>query len=87
MRHPCGGLPVTNINVTAFYCHNHQAWWATVDEVLQADEEPEFEHYRSAQFGPFDTTEDVHSWMTRRLEELLNRPDRPWGSWRGPSGA
>lgn len=82
MHHPCGNLPVTGLSVSLWYCHHHQAWWACVDEYLQDRGDPEYESCRATQFGPFDSTEDVFIWVSRRLEERMIAPDRPWGSWR-----
>lgn len=82
LRHPCGSIPVTSLSVGLFYCHHHQAWFGHIYEVVENGGEPGYEAYRDVEFGPFDTTEDVYTWAIRRLEELLMRSGRPWGSWR-----
>jgi len=82
MAHPCGNLPVSGLSIALWYCHHHQAWWGHVDEYLQDDGDPEYESLSSIEFGPFDSPEDVYLWASRRLEERLTLPGRPWGSWR-----
>jgi hypothetical protein len=67
-QHPCGSLPVSGISVSAFYCHHHQAWWATSMSHLQTSEfDLEVTASASMSFGPFDTEDDVKAWMLRAL--------------------
>jgi hypothetical protein len=72
---PCGNLPVSGINVSAFYCHLHMAWTAYVITHLQdgGDDVTVIQDH-SMQFGPFDTEDDVKAWMLRAvmaMDDLL----------------
>ncbi len=65
---PCGGLPTSGINVSAFYCHHHMAWTAYVTTHVERDgEQLDIVHQESMRFGPFDTEGEVHAWMLRAL--------------------
>jgi hypothetical protein len=66
---------VSGINVSAFYCHHHQAWSACVQTFLQQSEGSLAElHSDSIRFGPFDSEDEVRAWMLRAvlaMDDLL----------------
>ncbi len=65
---PCGSLPVSGINVSAFYCHAHGAWSAHVITHYQAGgDDLEVLHQQSMRFGPFDSEDEVRAWMLRAV--------------------
>ncbi len=72
---PCGSLPVSGINVSAFYCHHHMAWSACVQTYTQQREGHLEEHTsESMRFGPFDSEDEVRAWMLRAvlaMDDLL----------------
>jgi hypothetical protein len=72
---PCGSLPVSGINVSAFYCYEHMAWSAHVI-VHRHDglEDITILHDQSMRFGPFDSEDEVRGWMLRAvlgMDDLL----------------
>ena len=68
---PCGSLPVSGINVSAHYCHHHQAWSTSVETWRQLDgERLELLHSAQMSFGPFDEEYEVRAWMLRALLAL-----------------
>jgi hypothetical protein len=74
-QEPCGSLPVSGINISAFYCHHHQAWSASVMSHHQTTEENVslLESERMS-FGPFDSEDEVRAWMLRAvlaMDDLL----------------
>lgn len=81
-HHPCGSLPVHTVNVHAWYCSHHMAWWASVSRHSErADGHLEIVSQRTAEFGPFDTQTEVADFCVRYLVEGLNDtppPDVPW---------
>jgi hypothetical protein len=59
---------VSGINVSAFYCHHHQAWTAHVITHHQTDQENLItRHEGQMSFGPFDSENEVRAWMLRAL--------------------
>jgi hypothetical protein len=65
---PCGSLPVSGINVSAFFCHHHMAWSANVITHYQAGaEDTEVLHQAFMRFGPFDHEDEVRAWMLRAV--------------------
>ena len=72
MSHPCGSLPVRGWNLSLWWCEHHQAYWATATSYRQhADDEPMDVEHRGAEFGPFDTPEDVERWL-----------QQAWSAWK-----
>lgn len=72
-REPCGSVPTDGINVSAYYCHHHQAWTAWVSAHTQTGED-EFsfgDHIRQ-EFGPFDTVTEVLAWIQQRTVEVVH---------------
>lgn len=70
MNHPCGSLPVSGVHVSVWYCHHHLAWWATVSSTHQSAQEPIERAGFEMEWGPFDTFEDVTSWIADRLRQV-----------------
>ncbi len=67
-KEPCGALPISGINVSAVYCHTHQAWSAHVQTFWERNTgDPTTTHSESIRFGPFDTEDDVRAWLLRAL--------------------
>lgn len=82
-HHPCGNVPVSFAQVTAYYCHHHQAWCVDVQAWTEVGDEAEGGYSRHSEFGPFDTQEDVARWVELRLAALLEMARR----WPEPVGA
>ncbi len=72
---PCGSLPVSGINVSAFYCHQHQAWSAATTSYRQdGSKAMTLIAQASISFGPFDSEDEVRAWMLRAvmaMDDLL----------------
>jgi hypothetical protein len=65
---PCGALPISGINVSAFFCHTHGAWSAHVVTHRQGGgDDVQVLHQQAMRFGPFDTEDEVRAWMLRAL--------------------
>jgi hypothetical protein len=66
---------VSGINVSAFYCHHHMAWSASVISHHQtAAEDVKITHSQAMSFGPFDSEDEVRGWMLRAvlaMDDLL----------------
>jgi hypothetical protein len=66
---------VSGINVSAFYCHHHQAWSASTSSYRQdGDKAMTLVGQASMSFGPFDSEDEVRAWMLRAvlaIEDLL----------------
>jgi hypothetical protein len=76
---PCGSLPVSGINVSAFYCHHHLAWSANVVTHHQGGgDDVQVLHQQSMQFGPFDSEDDVRAWMLRAVLGMDDLSAVPW---------
>jgi hypothetical protein len=70
--HPCGGLPIDQLSLTAFWCEHHMAWWARAELYRWTGDEdgPELTATRSIEFGPFDQADDVLEWLRKRAHDL-----------------
>lgn len=78
MRHPCGNLPLTSVHAHLHYCHHHQAWFATVERILQEDDDPRVVSSGHIDFGPFDRLDDVLGWLGSAVPASLALPGGPW---------
>jgi len=64
LHHPCGSLPVSGLSLGVWYCHHHQAFFATMMVYTERDgDEPERVAGGNVEWGPFDTPEDVQRWI------------------------
>lgn len=66
--HPCGGLPISQWHVTVWYCHHHQAYFASSGSFDDTGaDELQHRSYQSVEFGPFDNSTDVQHWVQSQL--------------------
>ncbi len=62
--HPCGSLPISGLCISVWYCHHHQAYFASRSRYTQrSNDMPETQEYTHREWGPFDTWEDVTDWV------------------------
>lgn len=76
--HPCGGLAVSGWSVHAWFCHEHQAWWASHTCYTQnGGDAVEHDCGATVQFGPFDSSTDVQNWCMEAAGciDVLAHPD------------
>lgn len=73
-RHPCGALPVSGLLLNAWYCHHHQAWFASSASYVQtgSSEMTTERPTRAIEFGPFDERSAIEQWMAEQWLEHLN---------------
>jgi hypothetical protein len=72
--HPCGALPVTQINVHVSYCWQHQAYHAqlyTFDEDGYDDTIEATYDGHQLPFGPFDSWDDVYQSVASQLRKVM----------------
>jgi hypothetical protein len=67
-HHPCGSLPVTGWSVSTWWCHHHQAYWAsTFAYVDDTGGETHALDLKRIDFGPFDAWSDVEQWIRESI--------------------
>jgi hypothetical protein len=73
-EHPCGGLPVVGLTLSAWWCEHHQHFSAESYATLQDDAGCDFlgGPVRRLDLGPFDTSDVLEDWMRQRWVDHLN---------------
>lgn len=79
--HSCGSVPISQWNVTVWYCHEHGAYSASCGSFLDTgSDDLAYKKYMQVEFGPFDTPTDVQHWVqsqlpgVRKLNQLTEKP-------------
>lgn len=79
--HPCGAVPVSGINLSAWWCWHHQCWYLAASSYTQTGADAiEDAPYWALSLGPFDGATDVARELLGKLVDMLTAPGAPWGS-------
>jgi len=84
-EHPCGAVPVSQWSVHVWYCHSHQAYFASSAGFTETGSDGTFTRakHQNVEFGPFDTATDVQHWVQtqlpgiRQLARPVDAPETP----------
>lgn len=73
----CAALPMTQIGITAWYCHVHQGWcWSSHVYLQGSADEVHVVHSHDGDLGPFDGPDDLTARWHAILAEGLAHIER-----------
>lgn len=72
----CAALPMTQVGITAWYCHVHQGWCWSAHVYLQGgSDEVHVIHSHDGDLGPFDTDAELEDLWHQTLYKARTHID------------